>query len=430
MTYLISALFMSPGYIMGMLLMYAPFAGLVDKRQKRKIQIGCLLIYLINLIGIAVAFSYWGISMEVIRHDMPLFGTAITLLSITLIPGRTKEHLLVSGISMTCNNLLFNLTLFISVTLWGQETAKSYIYGIFVNLILLIISYLPLRKLIIKTVKPFLGTDSDEYWSGVWIVPLAMYFAMYLSAPNAQEIGSVKFLMSRVLIAVVTISTCYAISRDHKLVEKHRAMEEQYNMQKGLYAQLEARVMDARKLAHDFKHHIAAIQHYIDTDDREGLQEYCWELGDRPFAGVRIPYTGNGAVDGVLYRYAQLAKEQNVELEYLGSIQKCALSNIDLGVLLGNALDNALTGTLTLEKNRNIKVIMQSEAHMISVVVHNTFDGIVNKKEEVFYSRKRENEPGIGMRSMHSICEKYGADMDVKWDDSSFTVLFMLPVEQ
>lgn len=430
MNYLIAAFFMSPGYILGMLLLYAPFADRVNKSQKRKLLAGYTVTYVINLLGLATAFSCWGISMEVVRNDMPVFGAVITLINILVIPGRTKEHLLTCGISMTCNNLMFNLTLFISVAFWGQETVESYLYGNVVNFVLLIISYYPLKKLMIKTVKPFMETEADEYWSGVWIIPLAMYFAMFFSATNAMELRTVRFLFSRVLIAVVTVSSCYAVSESRDLAKKHREMEDQLDMQKNLYAQMEGRVMEVRKLAHDFKHHLAVIQRYIDTDDRDGLQDYCWELGSRQIGGVRIPYTGNSAVDGVMYRYAQLAKEKNVSFEYMGSIGPCVMSNMDLSVLLGNALDNAITGCLTLEKDRSIRVIMQTEPNMISVLVHNTFDGIVVRREEEFYSRKRDNEPGIGMTSMRSICESYGAEMNVSWDSESFSVLFLIPVEK
>lgn len=424
---LIAALVMSPSYIVGILLAYLPFVNMVSKAQKKRLGLAYFAVYCLNLACLVKAFSLYGISVDVIRNDMPIFGLAVTLVNIVFIPGRTKEHLLASGISLTCNNLLFGLTVFISALLWGAETAISYIYGNFVNVVILLLAYHPLKNLVVNTVKPFLETDPKEYWSGVWIIPLAMFFSMFFTARSVQDIGTIRFVVSRGLIAVVTISACYAISRDHKMVQQKRSMEDQLAMQKSHYVEMERYVQRARKISHDYKHLIAVIQHYIDTDDKEGLQEYCWELSGKQVGGVRIPYTGNNAVDGLLYRYAQLCKEQNVEFSYAGSIGECAMSNMELSVLIGNALENALTGCKTLEENRRIHVVMQSEKEMTSVVVRNTFDGVVQKKGDVLYSRKRDKEPGIGMSSMRSICEKNGAEMNVQWDGDTFTVLFLIP---
>lgn len=110
-----------------------------------------------------------------------------------------------------------------------------------------------------------------------------------------------------------------------------------------------------------------------------------------------------------MYRYAKLAKEQDIAFEYFGSIQECTMQSMDLCVLLGNALDNALAGCMTISQGRRIKVVMQSEERMVSIVVHNTFDGQVCQADEVILSRKRDNEPGIGTGSMRAVCDKYGA---------------------
>lgn len=429
MRFLIVSMCIAPCYIPGILLRYVPFADLVEKKEKRRLCLLYLVCFVVNMLALSVAFSCFGITMKVIRYDIPAFGGAVTLINIWRIPGRTKEHLFVSGISLICTSLLISATLFLGAQIWGQETVESFFLGNLIDMALLFISYWPLKQLLNKTVKPFFAYDAKEYWSGVWVMPIAMYFAMFLNTPDEEQIASVGYLISRVLIAVATLSTCYGIVQDHKRLEEKAAMADQLNMQKVYYARLEERVADARRISHDFKHHISAIQHYIDTDDKDGLQSYCWELGNRPVSGVKIPYTGNRAVDGVIYRYAQLAKERDIEFEYFGSIQNCAIPNVELCVLLGNALDNALTGCMTISKNRYIKIIMQSEEHLTSIVVNNSFDGVVLRKGDALYSRKRENEPGIGMSSMRSICEKYDADMDTKWDDNSFTVLFVIPVE-
>lgn len=430
MIYLIVALAVSPCYLPGILLRFAHFAHMVDKAKKGKMILTYTAVFVVNIFVLAGLFAASGVSLMTIRNVIPVYGMVITFINMYYIRGRVKEHLFVCGLVLITTNLLVNLTMFFSISIWDAATTESYLYGNLISIVLMSLTYVPLKKLMCKTIRPFIDNDFYEYWKGIWIIPLALYFAMYIGAttdPVAR--GTVKFLVSRVLFAVVTFSICYGISHDHKLAQRYKDVTEQLGMQKSHYADMELRVADARKKAHDFKHHIAVIQHYIDTNDRDGLQEYCWRLGEKQIGGVPIPYTGNSAVDGVMYRYAQLANDRDVEFEYVGSIGKCAMENMDLAVLMGNALDNALAGCMRLEENRKIHVVMQTEQEMISVVVHNTFDGIVQTAGEQLLSRKRDNEPGVGMSSMQTVCDKYGATMDYKWDEDSFTVLFMIPVE-
>ena len=186
----------------------------------------------------------------------------------------------------------------------------------------------------------------------------------------------------------------------------------------------------ARKDKHDFKHHITAIRHYMDIDDKEGLRRYCDDLVERQNEHIIIPYTGNAAADGVLYHYMQRAQKEKVHFQYSGTIQSRGIADMDLCVLLGNALDNALAGCLTIPEGRSINVISQTDQQLLSIVVHNTFDGKVEQTEEGLLSRKRRNSHGVGLESMRSVCEQYGGSIDTQWNDRSFNLVILLPLTE
>jgi len=410
--------------LFGFTLRYYPFRNVITADNRKRLYFVYGILSMLHFAALAAFYGRNSITLEMVQSDGVFFTMLLLAVYMVLIPGRWREHLFVYGVVVTCSYMVMSIPVYLSavymhgsVNLWTMAIYSA----------LLVVVYFPLRKLLDMTVTPFLYLDSGNYWSTVWFVPVAMFLAMYFICPGGEHKDTINHLVSHGLIALATITMCWSIAADHRRMKETVALAEQLNMQKTHYAQLEDRVNNARKLTHDFKHHLAAIQHFIDTDDRDGLQRYCWELTDRPISGVRIPYTGNGAVDGILFRYAQLSKDRDVDFTYMGSFGECAMSHMDLSVLIGNALENALTGCMTLAENRYIKVIMQSEKEMISVVVHNTFDGVVQKKGETLYSRKRDNETGLGLISMQSVCEKYGAEMNVQWDEETFTVLFLIP---
>lgn len=141
-----------------------------------------------------------------------------------------------------------------------------------------------------------------------------------------------------------------------------------------------------------------------------------------------IPYTGNAAADGVVYHCLQSCGQEGVDFRYSGTIHSNGISDMDLCVLLGNALDNALAGCLTIPKNRSIQLICQSEKQVLSILVRNTFDGNIIQTNGEFQSRKQEGRIGVGMHSMQLVCSRYGGTMETVWDENHFTIMFLLPI--
>lgn len=125
----------------------------------------------------------------------------------------------------------------------------------------------------------------------------------------------------------------------------------------------------------------------------------------------------------------RIAEQKQIQFDYYGTIRSRSIADIDLCVLLGNALDNAVAGCMTIDSGRSIRLISQSEKSLLSIVVSNSFDGRVQQAEDKILSRKRENRAGVGLVSMKSICERYGGSMQTQWDENKFTVMFLLPLK-
>ncbi|MDD5804401.1 ATP-binding protein [Blautia sp. HCP3S3_H10_1] len=143
---------------------------------------------------------------------------------------------------------------------------------------------------------------------------------------------------------------------------------------------------------------------------------------------AEIPYTGNAAADGVLYHYASIAKEKQIAFKVCCRLNKLSISDTDLCCLLGNALDNAVTACENVSGKRYITVASEKNQDMLMLTVDNSFDGNLLKNGEKILSRKRENEEGIGIRSMKQICEKYGGTSRFEAESDCFEASFMIHI--
>ncbi len=416
--------------LLGSRLRYAPFKDVMTPKQHKIIMTLHSVLAALQITMTAVLIQVFGsnIILPLMRVSAIVFAVISFSFNMVVIKKWRLEQFFVGGVVFTCNFALMSIPNLVGTLLPDIGDMVHFFIIEDLYLLILIITHFPLYKLLVSTVSPFLKMDIGNYWNTIWFIPLALFGTRLVALGQRDFQGSVSRFVCDTLSAVIIILMCKSIAADHVRMRERQIVDEQLADQKLHYIKLKFRVEDARKTRHDFKHHITAIHHYMDIDDKEGLRNYCNELMERNSEQNKIPYTGNAAADGVIYHYLSLAQEKEVELHYSGAIHSEGISDIDLCALLGNALDNALQGCMTVQEGRRIDIICQSEEHLLSVAVCNTFDGRVDHSEKGVLSRKRENRTGVGLMSMGDICKKYGGSLETNWNDRTFTLMLLLPL--
>ena len=414
--------------LLDMLLRASPFLAKITPDLRRRTAIAYAGLCVINLAVVYGLLTLGTWSSSIIKNDIYIMGIVSALVNMLLFPGRVREHLFVYGITSICTYLITPLAMLLTGLMVGWGLGSAFLIGSISYTLLIFVVFWPIRLLLKRTVEPFLKVDNGDYWNLMCLVSLGLFLAMRFALPWNVTSETWLDMATRIMFGAVTLLICLNVAKDHRRVMAQVVLVEQLANQKAHYSMLQQQVEDARKTRHDLKHYIAAIQHYIDTDDKSGLQEYCNELTAKTQDRDRIPYTGNPAADGVLYRYQCLAAEQNTDFHFSGRIKNPGIANVDLCVVLGNALDNALTACARVAGPRQIQIFAQTEARLLSIVVRNSFDGQVEERNGELLSRKRDHEPGVGIRSMREVCRRCGGTLEYQWDENTFTLLILLPI--
>ncbi len=426
----LSSLLMAFCTSLAMLVRYAPFRAVAIPRQKRIMTVCFILFSALNfaaLVGLQMRWGLQGLFLY-LRFGMLIFASLLTVVSILVISGKIREHLFVFGVVSSCNYLLLSIPNYL-ITLFPGMTVTQYVAMILIPYTILMgATYVPMKRLVCGAVTPSLHLNAGAYWSTLWFIPIALLGTRLVFAGSEHNTGGLQQLLSSGLSGSVIILLCLNVSRANRQLQERRALGQQLLSQEMHYNALQTHVEDTRKARHDLKHHMAAILHCVEQNDRDGARRYCQEMMARTESDVAIPYTGNKAADGVLYYYMQQALDRRILLENVGTIRNPGIADVDLCVLLGNALDNALAGCLTIPDNRSIQVISQSEDQLLSIMVRNTYDGKVELSGDGLLSRKRDQAHGVGLRSMKAVCDRYGGSMEFHYDENTFTVMFALPL--
>lgn len=142
----------------------------------------------------------------------------------------------------------------------------------------------------------------------------------------------------------------------------------------------------------------------------------------------KIIHTGNTTIDSILNFKKQIAESNNINIEIgITAIPEIQISNINLTIILGNLIDNAIEATNKVTDNRQIKIKIFSKANCLFIVISNPYTGSINKQDNLFISTKTVPEKhGFGLRNVFDAVSEHGGTMTIETEDHFFTVKVVL----
>lgn len=140
----------------------------------------------------------------------------------------------------------------------------------------------------------------------------------------------------------------------------------------------------------------------------------------------QITVCENHVANSVICHYLALAKTEEIRtIDIKCALDNtCEIENIDLCIILGNLLENAIEGCKTLPiDQRAIKFRMRTYLGEFMLTIDNTFDGFVQVDGEHYISRKRKkDQKGIGLSSVTSVVNTYGGKLRCEYDEHWFHI--------
>ncbi len=261
--------------------------------------------------------------------------------------------------------------------------------------------------------------DLDMFeWSHLWIVPLVISLFFLMSTMDMQQatIPLWAFCAGNSLLACGAFISYYLIVQmmqktadSVRMAERTRHAEMQLNLQRDQYERLQEGILETRKARHDLRHSLAVLSGFAHAGDLERLNTYLAEVQVQLPRETEERVCENHAANAIVNHYLAMAAEASVHTstqliipENVGGI-----SSMDLCVLLGNMLENAVEASARLKPGqRSISLLSAISGDYLTINMENRFDGVFEASDGVFASRKHEGE-GIGLSSIRAIAQKY-----------------------
>ncbi|HHX63204.1 MAG TPA: GHKL domain-containing protein, partial [Epulopiscium sp.] len=270
------------------------------------------------------------------------------------------------------------------------------------------------------------------YWMSLFIVPVGTIFLLFSSflgdglSKNLTiiTIGSVLLINVTTFYLYDSISRLMAEKMDECLMEQqNKYYENQLDLMKDA-------LRNTKTIQHDLRNKLSPIYTLALSGENEQLIESLAELTSLCIVGKEYANSGNSAIDSIINFKLQQIKEDDAQVSCEILIpSELNISSFDIAIILGNLIDNAVTGIKTIEVDRWIDIKIKYTKGRLIMTISNSFDGVVLENQGIIITRKQdEQNHGLGLTSVKTAIRKYNGAMDIHYINQKFKVKVLMYV--
>lgn len=196
------------------------------------------------------------------------------------------------------------------------------------------------------------------------------------------------------------------------------------------YAEVETMYQKMRGWRHDYHNHIQVLKAHVELGRYEEAKQYLDMLNDDLTTVDTVMKTGNVMVDAILNSKLTMIREKGIQVDATAMVpQDVPFSGIDLSVLIGNLLDNAMEACLQVrdKEERFIRIYIDIIKKQLYVSVSNSMNGRAKRKGLQYLSTKAGLH-GFGLMRIDRIASKYGGFVNRQNEEGIFATEVMLPL--
>ncbi len=199
-------------------------------------------------------------------------------------------------------------------------------------------------------------------------------------------------------------------------------MEHQYEEIKGVY-------MDMRGWRHDYHNHMQVMKAQLALGNLEEIQEYLNALEKELDHVDTLVKSGNLMTDAILNSKLTLARRQKIRINCNAKIpERISVEDVDLCVILGNLMDNALEACKQItEENRFLRIYMKVNKSQLYLSIQNSAKEDPDFDEQNYITKKRGNH-GLGMKRVQTAVEKYQGYLNLANEPGIFAAEVTIPL--
>lgn len=184
---------------------------------------------------------------------------------------------------------------------------------------------------------------------------------------------------------------------------------------------------EMRGYKHDFHHHLQALKGQLEAGEVDRALAYIEQLDNQLMNVDTLLKTGNVSLDAILSAKIAQAKAENIAVIVKANVPDAlTISDLELSIIIGNLLDNAIEACRTVTGERFIRIFISMKGTMLYFSMLNAA-GAKKKKTGSLFATHKDGVHGFGLRRAEAILEEHGGWVKYNSEDGAFTSEFLVP---
>lgn len=239
-----------------------------------------------------------------------------------------------------------------------------------------------------------------------------------------NTLNAIVIILAVILLCIIASLFLNVIATQH-FTAVSKMMEKQVELQISHYEELEKLNAETSRFRHDYTNHLRSILSLIQMNEYSQAEEYIEKLQKVKYSfSAAMFYTGNKLADALLADKSA-ALEDNCRIEYSGIIPS-SIENVDLCVMLSNALDNAVEACREFTSPCAISIFAGEQQGYFVMSIINPTTCPYNFYDIPPTTKSEKEQHGMGLYNIKSTVKKYNGQMKIKCENGVFELIITL----
>lgn len=238
---------------------------------------------------------------------------------------------------------------------------------------------------------------------------------------TADIVWIIWLLLLICALCIMSFWLAYGAYQGKQQKKRSEYLRKQMKVQQQTYKHQYENIRKIRKTQHDMKHRLVVIEQLLIGKDYERAQSYTKEFLAELDDVKEFKY-GDNALSTLLLIKEETARERGVRMEInADAVNTTRVSEMDLTMIMGNLLDNAIEAAEKVEDHPEVYVIIKTKSVLYISVKNRVKDTDIIKTGRPDYTTKENTLlHGFGIACIRELVDRNGGRLDMEASDGWF----------
>ena len=245
-----------------------------------------------------------------------------------------------------------------------------------------------------------------------------LFLGVYYDGTVAGGISALIFILLEYLLQRIMKR-----EEDKTIIYQNKLMKQQMDEIENIY-------MTMRGWRHDYHNHLQSLKGYLSLNKVDQMKNYLNELETDLDSIDTLYHSGNLQLDSILNAKLAIAEKGQIRIHCDASIPpQLHVSDLDLCVILGNLLDNAIESCRKIKNpdERFIRVYIGILKKQLYISITNATSETVKQRTDHYFTTKR-GDHGHGLKRVDQVVKKYDGYLNRQNEPGVFATEIVLPL--